>query len=199
MSVGPGVSAHSVAGLAPGLGDQEPVAEVRIVLGPQVAEPGVPSAVVEVRGEPGEALVERGRGDLGEGGYAPAHTGIEVGVGPAPESAEKAVDTVVRHEHRVYLVQTIISGSDDADIEQILKKLLAIAGTDFDQNPRLVPFGEYLGCTDGLSARIVRTQQILSRTIPLLVVHVEHPRLNLRARGVKRPQECVNLPKHLYE
>ncbi len=106
---------------------------------------------------------------------------------------------VYRHEHRVYLVQTIISGADEEDIERILKKVLAIAGTDFDPNPKLVPSGQYLRCTDGLSARVVRTQQVLTRTIPLLVVHLEHPRLSLRARCAMRPQQCVNLPKHLYE
>ncbi|HWI15935.1 MAG TPA: hypothetical protein VNT02_16835, partial [Burkholderiales bacterium] len=107
--------------------------------------------------------------------------------------------TVYRHDHRVFLVQVSISGTDEAEIDKILKKMLTIAGTDFDQNSSLVPSGEYLRCADGLSARIVRTQQVLSRTIPLLVVHVEHPKLNLRARCAMRPQECVNLPKHLYE
>jgi len=75
----------------------------------------------------------------------------------------------------------------------------SIAGTDFDPNPRLVPAGEYLRCNDGLSARVVRTQQVLSQTIPLLVVQVEHPKLKLRADCTMRPQQCENLPKHLYE
>ncbi len=106
---------------------------------------------------------------------------------------------IYRHQNRIYLVQTIISGADAIEIEEALKKVLSIAGTGFDPNPRLVPPGEQLHCNDGLHARIVRTQQILSRTIPLLVVHVEHPKLRLRADCTTRPQQCANLPKHLYE
>ena len=62
--------------ISAGLGDQEPIAEIHIVLGAQVAEAGVPAPFVEVRGEPGEALVERSRRELGEAGYRPAHAGL---------------------------------------------------------------------------------------------------------------------------
>jgi hypothetical protein len=108
---------------------------------------------------------------------------------------------VYRHEDRIYLVQTIVAGTDETGIEEALKRLLSVAGTDFDPNPRLVPPGEYLRCNDGLSTRIVRTQQVLSasRAIPLLVVHVEHPKLKLQAHCTMRPQECVNLPKSYLE
>ena len=138
--------------ISAGLGDEEPVAEVHIVLGAQVAEPGVPAAFVEVRGEPGEALVERGRGELGEAGYAPAHAGIEIGVGPAPEGAEKAVHAIVRHEHRMR-VHRREAPSDVRQPREAREVEVDDRGQVLGREPEEIPTGRVPGEDDHAAAR----------------------------------------------
>lgn len=99
------------------------------------------------------------------------------------------------YKDRVYMVLARIHGKDDADIERALRTVLSIAETDFDPNPRLVPQGEYLRCKDGLTARVVKGQVFQSRTIPILVVGIEHSKMKLRFECAQKPQQCRNLPK----
>jgi hypothetical protein len=105
--------------------------------------------------------------------------------------------SVYWHNDRVYMVQALIHGKDDKDIQSALSTLLSIANTDFNPDPRLVPKGEYLRCTDGLTARILRSQIVRSQSnqVPILVMTVEHPKMKLRFECGKRPQQCENLPK----
>jgi len=101
------------------------------------------------------------------------------------------------HNDRVYMVLARIHGKDDGDIEKALSKLLSIANTDFDPNPRFVPKGEYLHCSDGLTARISRSQIVgaQSKRTSILTVSVEHSKMKLRFECGKRPEQCKNLPK----
>ena len=105
------------------------------------------------------------------------------------------------HDERVFVVQMVVPGTDEADIERLLKGLLAIAGTDVDANPKLIPPGTHLRCADGLSAHIVQGVASISasQTIPVLIVHVEHPKLHLRMQCTENPKSCEGTPRHLYE
>ncbi|HEY5900762.1 MAG TPA: hypothetical protein VIV54_24570 [Burkholderiales bacterium] len=99
------------------------------------------------------------------------------------------------YNDRVYMVLATIYGKDAGDIERALRTVLSIADTDFDPNPRLVPQGEYLRCKDGLTAKVVKGQIFQSRTIPILVVGIEHSKMKLRFECAQKPQQCRNLPK----
>jgi len=125
-------------------------------------------------------------GDNGMDMMAGAGMGLEVGSASA-----------YWHNDRVYMVLARIHGKDDGDIEKALSTLLSVANTDFDPSPRFIPKGEYLRCSDGLTARISRSQIVgaQSKRTPILIMSVEHSKMKLRFECGKWPEQCKNLPK----
>ena len=103
---------------------------------------------------------------------------------------------------RVYWVIAHIWPKDDADVERALALLLSLANTGFDTNPRLVPRGEYLRCSDGLTTRISRRQTpygTQGKVVPILTLTVEDSKMKLRLQCQKDPERCKNLPKGYFD
>lgn len=97
------------------------------------------------------------------------------------------------HGNRVVRVMAIIQGSSGADIDAAHGRVMQLAGVGF--YPKSIPPNQFLHCSDGLIARVVRSQQVRSKddVVPLLILSVENPKL------MAAMKESISVPREEQE